>query len=655
MHSRCILVSCFRDNIRLIFILPILALFSCGWEDTSPVSAYPDVHYAVYYFGERGIIEADYCEIIHDGESHSDSVSAKITDFVVIESPDSSYYFYSPKQGNLPDLTIRRSIEALVILLGDVGYFDVAPKRPNISAKSDVGISISGAQDAMNLTFSNELNRFVAVSSHDTGRVISSNGGVTPMLLPFVFSELGALVEGTGNSSEFPCDIAPPPDTVLLYNANSLSFTLEPLSGIYLADYEDILLDGVSMSPNLYSRLIVADMLHIYSLAIHEICDDTLFQSTIGNVESLLTGSLDPIATAFEDVLINSAGDDFAGLSMDIRDVGATHFWDPLVYSLSTSNDTLNVVAQLVVARTFRRITIGVDTLNGIEQTYSRPPFEKWAGRVPVVEIELPADGAFFGYWDTVSFVGSAFDQIDGAIAAENLVWTSSLDGTLGVGESFDLPLGPGNHMIILSAFNSDSIFGADTISITKDAGNPPVATIIEPADGAELMDSDSIEFIGSGFDVEDGELFDDALVWTSNVDGFIGTGSFPKKMLSIGEHIITLTVTDSDDMTGIDQITVTVVENTPPTVWIIMPSDGDTLSMIIPGIFAGGATDAEDGFVAAENLIWTSNHDGVIGTGFFFTTNLSSMGRHKIVLTATDSGGLSASDTIVVRVRPFR
>jgi hypothetical protein len=168
-------------------------------------------------------------------------------------------------------------------------------------------------------------------------------------------------------------------------------------------------------------------------------------------------------------------------------------------------------------------------------------------------------------------------------------------------------------------------------------------------------MDSDSIEFIGSGFDIEDGELFDDALVWTSNVDGFIGTGSFPKKMLSIGEHIITLTVTDSDDMTGIDQITVTVVENTPPTVWIIMPSDGDTLSMIIPGIFVGGATDAEDGFVAAENLIWTSNRDGVIGTGFFFTTNLSSMGRHKIILTATDSGGLSASDTIVVRVRPFR
>jgi hypothetical protein len=507
----------------------------------------------------------------------------------------------------------------------------------------------------MNLTFSNELNRFVAVSSHDTGRVISSNGGVTPMLLPFVFSEFGALVEDGGYSSELPCDIAPPPDTVLLYNANSLTFTLEPLSGIYLADYEDILLEGISESPDLYSRLMVTDMLHIYSLAIHEICDDTLFQSTIGNVESLLTGSLDPIATAFEDVLINSAGDDFAGLSMDIRDVGATHFWDPLVYSLSTSNDTLNVVAQLVVARALRRITIGVDTLNGIEQTYSRPPFEKWAGRVPIVEIELPADGAFFGYWDTVSFVGSAFDQIDGPIAAENLVWTSSLDGTLGVGESFDLPLGPGDHMIILSAFNNDSIFGADTISITKDAGNPPVATIIEPADGAELMDSDSIEFIGSGFDIEDGELFDDALVWTSNVDGFIGTGSFPKKMLSIGEHIITLTVTDSDDMTGIDQITVTVVENTPPTVWIIMPSDGDTLSMIIPGIFVGGATDAEDGFVAAENLIWTSNRDGVIGTGFFFTTNLSSMGRHKIILTATDSGGLSASDTIVVRVRPFR
>ena len=117
---------------------------------------------------------------------------------------------------------------------------------------------------------------------------------------------------------------------------------------------------------------------------------------------------------------------------------------------------------------------------------------------------------------------------------------------------------------------------------------------------------------------------------------------------------MIILSAVNSDSIFGADTISITIEPNTPPTVWIISPSDGDTLSMIVPSIFIGGASDAEDGIIAAENLVWTSNRDGVIGTGFVFTTNLSSMGRHTIVLTATDSGGLSAADSIEVRVRPF-
>ena len=554
----------FRGNLWLLLILPLLGLLSCGWNDTSSVSPYPDVHYAVYYFGDRGIIEADYCDITHSGASYSDSVSAKISDFVVISTPDSQSYFYSPKQGNLPDLSIRRSIEALLILLHDSGYFGSVPKRPNVAAETNVGITISGAQDAADLTFTNNLNRFVAVSTQGTERVVSAGGGISPTLLSFVSAELGTVVENSGGSSDLPCEISPPPDTVFLFNANSLTLLLEPLSAPYFDEFGEIDLEGISRLPSLYSRLCVADIFQIYSLAMYKIGGDSLFASAIDGVEDALTGALEASAEASERIFADSPPpSSVAPMGPEFRRVLATEFWGVLIDSLAVSEDSSFGPAPFAVANAFRLINDGVDTLNFFAETYTRPPFAKWAGRVPVVQIESPADHTVFTGTDSINMTGSAYDPIDGAISAENLVWESSVDGELGRGAAISSSLAPGEHMIILSAVNSDSIFGADTISIT-----------IEP--------------------------------------------------------------------------------NTPPTVWIISPSDGDTLSMIMPSIFIGGASDAEDGIIAAENLVWTSNRDGVIGTGFVFTTNLSSMGRHTIVLTATDSGGLSAADSIKVRVRPF-
>ena len=85
----------------------------------------------------------------------------------------------------------------------------------------------------------------------------------------------------------------------------------------------------------------------------------------------------------------------------------------------------------------------------------------------------------------------------------------------------------------------------------------PPTVTITSPADGTTFTQGDQITFRGSATDPENGAL---CLVWTSSIDGQIGTGeSFTKSDLLVGTHTITLTATDSQGAKGTASVTITV------------------------------------------------------------------------------------------------
>ncbi|NIA11986.1 MAG: PKD domain-containing protein, partial [Nitrospiraceae bacterium] len=92
----------------------------------------------------------------------------------------------------------------------------------------------------------------------------------------------------------------------------------------------------------------------------------------------------------------------------------------------------------------------------------------------------------------------------------------------------------------------------------------PTTVTITAPADGSTFSTGDTITFQGSATDPEDGPLTGACLVWTSSIDGQIGTGeSFTRSDLSVGTHTITLTATDSQGARGAASVTITVT--TPP------------------------------------------------------------------------------------------
>lgn len=75
----------------------------------------------------------------------------------------------------------------------------------------------------------------------------------------------------------------------------------------------------------------------------------------------------------------------------------------------------------------------------------------------------------------------------------------------------------------------------------------PPIAEITS-GNGSFYTLSDSISFSGTGTDPEDGILSGSSLVWSSDIDGEIGTGESFSTNLSEGTHVITLTATDSID-----------------------------------------------------------------------------------------------------------
>lgn len=84
-----------------------------------------------------------------------------------------------------------------------------------------------------------------------------------------------------------------------------------------------------------------------------------------------------------------------------------------------------------------------------------------------------------------------------------------------------------------------------------------PVVSINAPATGASFFIGDTISFSGTATDVEDGDV-SSGIVWTSSLDGTIGTGSgFSISTLSAGIHSIT--ASDSAVQTGTDAITVAV------------------------------------------------------------------------------------------------
>ena len=193
----------------------------------------------------------------------------------------------------------------------------------------------------------------------------------------------------------------------------------------------------------------------------------------------------------------------------------------------------------------------------------------------------------------------------------------------------------------------AQKLYGTSAIA----ANSAPSVTVASPANGLTVTAGTAISFSGSASDTQQGNLTSQ-LAWWSNRDGQIGSGGSFSRALTAGVHSITATVTDSGGLTAQATRTVTVtasVANTSPSVTIVSPANGLTVTAATAISFAGSATDTQQGNLTSQ-LIWRSNLDGQIGTGGSFSRTLRA-GVHTITATVTDSGGLTAQVTRTVTV----
>ena len=156
-------------------------------------------------------------------------------------------------------------------------------------------------------------------------------------------------------------------------------------------------------------------------------------------------------------------------------------------------------------------------------------------------------------YWDYSSGVSKdTYERKIGGITETSYTHTGLSNGT--------------TYYYVVTAENS---YGesdeSDEVSATPSAVNtPPTADITNPSNNSTYNQGNTISLTGTGEDTEDGTLTGSSLVWTSSIDGEIGTGtSFTRNDLSVGIHTITLNATDNDGATGSDSVSITV--NTAP------------------------------------------------------------------------------------------
>jgi len=207
------------------------------------------------------------------------------------------------------------------------------------------------------------------------------------------------------------------------------------------------------------------------------------------------------------------------------------------------------------------------------------------------------------------------------------------------------------------SSSSSDS--SSDTTGNDQSDAAPPTVTISSPNNESSYNSGAYINFIGSAKDYEDNIISGANLVWTSSIDGRIGTGNMLElKQLSDGNHEITFRATDRFGSSASASISLSLQQqaNTSPSVSISKPSDTETFNTGSLVLFEGYAEDAEDGILKDESLVWFSTIDGEIGNGETLTNTNLSGGSHKITLIAEDSQGLQATaESITISIENTR
>jgi hypothetical protein len=201
---------------------------------------------------------------------------------------------------------------------------------------------------------------------------------------------------------------------------------------------------------------------------------------------------------------------------------------------------------------------------------------------------------------------------------------------------------------------------GTTTLSTRTASPNPPTVAVTFPnAPSVSLSGEQTITWTGS--DPNGDSLTYEVLYSRDNAATWIGVGSgttgnsytLDFSSLPGGANAL-IKVMVSDGFWSAEDVSDNPfsVANKPPTAVITSPPSAASFNANTMITLQGAGMDLEDGFMSDSALSWTSDRDGLLGTGQLLE-KLLSLGTHVITLTATDLGGLKSSAAISVNVVP--
>ena len=244
-----------------------------------------------------------------------------------------------------------------------------------------------------------------------------------------------------------------------------------------------------------------------------------------------------------------------------------------------------------------------------------------------------------------VSFYGSNSTDSDGVI--ESYRWKAN-------GEVFSQQtvltssFSTGIYTIELTVTDDDGDQGVDqfVLTVVDPDNSPPVADAGSDSFGidADLDGEKLIVLDASGSTDDDGTIV--SYAWFVD-DTLIGTEVEINQVFSLGQHLVTLKVTDDDGVNGTDEITVIV--NQLPTADAgedLVIEDMDSNGSEQVSLDASNSSDPDGTLVS---YLW-SVADTDIGSGETLNTTFN-VGAHEVVLTVTDNFGSTATDSSTVFV----
>jgi len=235
-----------------------------------------------------------------------------------------------------------------------------------------------------------------------------------------------------------------------------------------------------------------------------------------------------------------------------------------------------------------------------------------------------------------------------------------SADDTVLAEQSFDLM--NGNHQGDGSMFTVLIPYAADTDHIrivhdTEPIHNVPVSAhaptvSLNPVSGtvpdqltvswtADDLDDDPLT-ANLSFSADGGVTWQAVLLGHTDQQAELDTSQWPGTTQGTLRVQVTDGVNTAEDITG-----PFTVPSKPPNIFVLSPENGIATPPGLSIQLVASGYDPEDGFIPNANFAWTSDRDGALGSGEELLVETLSPGWHQITVTAADSDGNTASDSI--------